>query len=82
MIVEKAGLRCIVGGHNRFYWRTGVVMLTERVATGSDPISICTALHECAHSFQPRWLLALASAVWPVSWYAELKCWASIFGEV
>lgn len=63
-IVEMARLTVQIGMVNSFNWRTGVVTLTDRVANGTDEYARLTAHHEVAHSMQPEWVLAAASA-----WY-------------
>lgn len=82
-IVEKAGVRCVTGAANRYYWKSDTIMLTEKVAFGNDPIAAVTALHEITHArHQPRWLVAAATMLWPVEWYCELDCWRTLFGAV
>lgn len=82
-IVEKAGVRCLVGRNNRFYWRTRTITLTPAVANGRDALSVVVALHEVVHATkQPRWQIALASMLWPMDWYVELACWRMIFGRI
>lgn len=82
-IVEKAGVRCVTGMANRYYWRSDTIMLTEKVACGNDPIAAVTALHETVHArHQPRWLVAAATMFWPIEWYCERDCWWRLFGAV
>ena len=77
-IVKNAGLTCVTGPKCAYSWRTKTVMLTDKAARGSDPISVCTALHEVIHSTQPKWLLVLASWLKPVEWWIELRTWRTI----
>ena len=77
-IVSKAGLKLVIGARNTYFWRSKTVMLTERTAHGSDPISVVTALHECVHARQPVWLLWLASWLTPVEWLIELRAWRTV----
>lgn len=62
-IVQAAGLRCVIGAFNGYNWEKNYVMLTHKVAFGTDCRSTMCAYHEVAHSQQPRPVLALAS-IW------------------
>lgn len=78
-IVESAGLKCVIGERNRYYWRTRTVMLQERVANGTDPASVVIAKHEIAHSTQPPiWMRFLW--IVPFRWFVECECWERVFG--
>lgn len=79
-IVERAGLKCVIGTANRYYWRSKTVMLTPTCAHGTDVVSLGIAMHEVQHARQPRWLVALAAMLKPVEWWVELACWRAVFG--
>lgn len=73
-LARRSGARVIVGSDNAYAWRERVIVLTERVAMGSDAFALAIAAHESAHHHQPRWMFWLR---WlePVRMHCELDAW-------
>lgn len=79
-IVQSAGLRCVIGTYCGYRWRDRIVVLTPRVASGTDAEAQVISAHEICHSRQPHWWFYFLW-LWPVRLAVENDCWTRLFGE-
>lgn len=79
-IVQSAGLRCVIGSYCGYRWRDRIVVLTPRIASGTDSEAQVISAHEICHSRQPRWWFYFLWFI-PFRWWLEINCWERLFGE-
>lgn len=79
-IVQSAGLRCVIGTYCGYRWRDRIVVLTPRIASGTDAESQVIAAHELTHSKQPHWWFWFLW-LWPARLAIEQDAWCRLFGE-
>lgn len=80
-IVQRAGLKCVLGDRCLFRWRSRIVVLRPEIAHGTGPASVVIAAHEIAHSQQPRWIFWLLF-LWPMRLWIENDAWNRTLGPV